>query len=617
MCGIIGYVGPEQAAPILLEGLARLEYRGYDSAGIAVLDGDRLETEKRAGKLGVLAAIVDGRLPAGDLGIGHTRWATHGGVTDENAHPHLDCSGDVVVIHNGIVENYAVLRAELQEADHQFRSETDTEVIPHLIESYLDGGAALVEAVRLTINRLHGAAALVVLSRREPDRIIGARVSNAGAVVIGYGEGEMLLASDLPALVKRTRRVAYLQHGEIASVTREGATYIAADGTPIEKRPVVVAYDYASAEKGEYRHFMQKEIFEQPIALAHTIVQYTEMQQGAISFGSAPLTPEQIARVRRVVIIGMGTSLHAAMVGRTFFERIAGLPAETDNASEFRYRRPVIGPDTLVISLSQSGETVDTLAGMEEAGRRHALQITICNVDGAQTTRVADGTVLTRCGPEIAVASTKTYTAAIAALYLLATWIGYRQGTVNGDTMRTLLGDIERLPALAGRVCDAALAASNPYAPLARRYGEVRGCLFLGRGPQYPVALEGALKLKEISYIHAEGYPAGEMKHGPIALIDRETPVVVLVPRDDLFEKNISTIQQVQARQGPVIAIGTEGDNELAHLADHVLWTPAAPELLVPVLTSIHVQLLAYEIAVSRGNDVDQPRNLAKTVTVL
>jgi len=616
MCGIIGYVGDEQAAPILLEGLARLEYRGYDSAGIAVLDGDQLGIEKRAGKLGILATAVDGRLPAGTLGMGHTRWATHGGVTDANAHPHLDCHGNVVVIHNGIVENFAALRAELKAGGHRLISETDTEVIPHLIEGFMAGGASLVESVRLTINRLEGAAALVVIARQEPGTIIGARVSNAGAVVIGYGDGEMLLASDLPALLKRTRRVAYLNHGEIVQITREGATYITADGAPLEKRPTTVAYDYAAAEKGPYRHFMQKEIFEQPAALLNTIRQHANLEEGTIHFEGMRLTAAQITGIRRVVLLGMGTSLHTAMIGRAYFERIARLPTEVDNASEFRYRQPVIGPETLVVSVSQSGETVDTLAAMEEAARLHSPQITICNVEGAQSTRVAGGAVLTRCGPEMGVASTKTFTASITALYMLAAWLGYQQGTVGSHTLHGLLDDLARLVKLVGGLCDAGHAEDSPYPALARKYGESRNMLLLGRGLGYPIAMEGALKLKELAYIHAEGYAAGEMKHGPIALIDNDLPVIMLAPRDGLFEKIVSNIQQIRARGGRCLVIGTEGDAELANLADDVLWTPAAPELLLPIVTAIPLQLLAYEIAVWRGNDVDQPRNLAKTVTV-
>jgi glucosamine--fructose-6-phosphate aminotransferase (isomerizing) len=616
MCGIIGYAGNEQAAPILLDGLQSLEYRGYDSAGIAVLEGDDIQLEKRAGKLGVLRGAVDGCLPAGTVGIGHTRWATHGGVTDANAHPHLDCKGDVVVIHNGIVENFAALRAELQEEGHRFLSETDTEVIPHLIEGLLDAGETLCEAVRRTISRLDGAAALVVMSRREPGTIVGARVSNAGAVVVGYGEGEMLLASDLPALLKHTRKVAYLAHGEIACLTAGGVSYLDVDGASLEKQPATVAYDYAAAEKGPYRHFMQKEIFEQPTALLDTIRRHANLESDFLAMPGIGLTSGQVARVRRIVLVGMGTSLHAAMIGRAYFERIAGLPAEVDNASEFRYRRPVIGPDTLVVSLSQSGETVDTLAAMEEAGKRRALQVTICNVEGAQTTRVADGTVLTRCGPEIGVASTKTFTAAITGLYLLASWLGYQKQQISAHTLHGLLEDLRRLPGLVSRVCDRAQRPDTPYPTLARKYGDKRDFLFLGRGLQFPVAMEGALKLKEISYIHAEGYAAGEMKHGPIALIDREMPVVVLAPRDEMFDKIVSNIQQIQARHGRTLAIGTEGDEQLRDIADDVLWVPETPELLLPVVTTVPVQLLAYEIALWRGNDVDQPRNLAKTVTV-
>jgi glucosamine--fructose-6-phosphate aminotransferase (isomerizing) len=616
MCGIIGYVGDQQAAPILLEGLAQLEYRGYDSAGIAVLHDDELTLEKRAGKLGVLVTAVEGNLPVGTVGIGHTRWATHGGVSDANAHPHCDCHGDVVVIHNGIVENYAALKAELRAAGHVFASETDTEVIPHLVEAFLREGHDLLEAVRRTINRLEGAAALVVMARQEPDTIIGARVSNAGGVVIGYGDGEMLLASDLLALLKRTRKVAFLAHGEIARLTRDGVRYIDAAGNALTKPPTVVPYDPAQAEKGNYRHYMQKEIFEQPSALLYTIRRYVDLERGSIHIPEVRLDEAQIARIQRVMLVGMGTSLHAAMVARAYFERIAGIPAEVDNASEYRYRQPVIGPETLVVSISQSGESVDTLAAMDEAQRRHAPQITICNVEGAQSTRVADGAVMTRCGPEVAVASTKTLVASMAAAYVLACWLGYRKGTLGGHAREAYLADLVHLPSLVAEVLDLAQGSDNPYPALAREYGEAHNFLFLGRGLQYPVAMEGALKLKEISYIHAEGYPAGEMKHGPIALIDREMPVVVLAPRDSMYDKICSNIEQVHAREGRVIAVATEGDEAITRLADHVLRVPAAPELILPAVTTVPLQLLAYEIAVKRGYDVDQPRNLAKTVTV-
>jgi glutamine---fructose-6-phosphate transaminase (isomerizing) len=616
MCGIVGYTGPEQAAPILLDGLARLEYRGYDSAGIAVLDGARLTVEKRAGKLGVLRAVVDGALPHGSTGVGHTRWATHGGVTDENAHPHLDCSGEIVVIHNGIIENFAALKQELLANGHRFASETDTEVVPHLIEEYSRAGYALTEAVRRTVGRLDGAAALVVISAREPERIVGARVSNAGAVVVGYGDGQMLLASDVPAILRHTRRVAYLNHGEIASLTPQGVAYSDMDGNSLEKEPVTVAYNEAAAEKGPYRHFMLKEIFEQPEALTHTISEHLTAGGTGLRFDRVRLTAAEIARIRRVVLVGMGTALHAGMMARPFFERLAGLPAECENASEFRYRQPLVGPDTLVIALSQSGETVDTLAAMEEAQGRRALLATVCNNEGGQTTRVAASTILTRCGPEVAVASSKTLTASVVALYLFAAWLGQQRKARNDADVRALIADAQRLPGLVARVLDGAEGAANPYPRLAESYGEARNALVLGRGLQFPVAMEGALKLKEISYIHAEGYPAGEMKHGPIALIDREMPVIMLAPRDGLFEKVVSNIEQIRARRGRVLAIGVEGDAQLVALADDTVLVPAAPELLQPVLTTIPLQLLAYELAVWRGNDVDQPRNLAKTVTV-
>lgn len=612
MCGIIGYIGEREAAGILFDGLARLEYRGYDSAGIAVLEENGgICIHKRAGKLSGLASTLSERPPAGHQGIGHTRWATHGRVTDENAHPHTDCDGGIVVIHNGIVENYLELKRQLLEAGHEFSSETDTEVIPHLIEAQMRDGKDLHEALEQTVGALSGAHAILAMSTREPGTIVGARAGNAGGVVIGYAHGENYLASDLPALLPHTRRVVFLEDGDVARVTATRISY-RRRGLAVERTPQEVPYDPVSAAKGNFKHFMQKEIAEQPEAMLNTMRGLALFSESRVELPDLRLSREQIRGVDRVVLVGMGTSLHAAMIGRHYIERLAGIPAEVENASELRYREPIIGPNTLVVSVTQSGETVDTLAAMEEAAVKGCLQVAICNVAGSQATRVADGVVHTRCGPEIGVASTKTYSAAICALYMLACYLGQERGLVDRERMGGLLAPLARLPFLAGEVA----GASADYERLAQEFFRCNNFLFLGRGLQYPVAMEGALKLKEVSYIHAEGYPAGEMKHGPIALIDREMPVVALVQQDTLREKMISNIEQVKAREGTVIAVASEGDDEVAEKSDRVIYVPKIVDLLSPVLTSIPLQMFAYHVAVRRGCDVDQPRNLAKTVTV-
>ena len=611
MCGIDGYVGQRDAAPILLDGLARLEYRGYDSVGIAVLhENGGVEIRKREGKIAELNSQLSGNWPAGTQGIGHTRWATHGRPSDANAHPHSDCSGGIAVIHNGIVENHQELKLALGDV-HTFSSETDTEVIPHLIEDEMKDGASLLDAVTKAMEKVSGAHAVLAMSVSEPGVIIAARAGHAGGIVVGYGRGENYIASDLPALLPHTREVVFLEDGEIARITAREVTYTLR-GRPVERTPQEVPYDPVSAAKGHYKHFMQKEIWEQPEAILDTIRGRANFGEARVVLEDVRLTQAQFRAIQRIVLVGMGTSLHAAMVGRHYIERITGIPAEVDNASEWRYREPVVGPETLVISVSQSGETVDTLAAMELAKKRGCRQITICNGIGSQATRMADGTVYTRCGLEIGVASTKTYLAGITALYLLAAYLGQERGLIDRERMGGYLEPLAHLPYLAGEV----LSHAEEQEALAQDFARYENFLFLGRGLHYPVMMEGALKLKEVSYIHAEGYPAGEMKHGPIALIDPEMPVFAIVPQGDLRAKMLNNIEQVRAREGVVIAIGYEGDTDLAEKADRVIYVPETTELLSPVLTSIPVQLFAYNVAVRRGCDVDQPRNLAKTVTV-
>jgi glucosamine--fructose-6-phosphate aminotransferase (isomerizing) len=613
MCGIVGYVGEAEAAPIILEGLSRLEYRGYDSAGIAVLDREGgLTIARDVGKLSNLNARLDGALPTGSTGIGHTRWATHGGVTEANAHPHTDSAGDVVVIHNGIVENHRRLRDELVAAGCSFRSETDTEVIPHLIAQEIAHGLDLEAATREALRRIEGAAAVVVMRRQEPGVLIAARVANAGGVVIGYGSGEMFIASDLPALVGPGRKVAFLEDGEMARLTPAGAVFSRLNGEAVTKEPQTVDLEAGAIGKGVYEHFMAKEIAEQPEAVLDTLRGAAQFDPPGVFLPDLGLDDSDVAALKRVVLLGMGTSMHAAQVGRTYIEQLAGLPAETDNASEYRYREPILDSSTLVLAVAQSGETVDTLAAMHEAMRRGARVVAICNTPGSQATRIGDGTVFLRCGPEVAVASTKTFLGSLTALYLLACHLGERRGTLTGDRLRQALDDLARLPGLIGQ----ALKSEPAVAAVAETYAQSEHFLFLGRGPQFPVAMEGALKLKEVSYIHAEGYAAGEMKHGPIALIDAQMPVVAIAVHDEHYGKILNNVDQVRARDGVVIAIATAGDESIREKARDVIFVPDAPPLLQPLITAVPLQLLAYHIARLRGRDIDQPRNLAKTVTV-
>ncbi len=611
MCGIVGYTGPRSAVPLVLEGLKKLEYRGYDSAGIAVLDpGGELQLIRSVGKLVSLEERVNGRSLEGRCGLGHTRWATHGGVTEQNAHPHRSCDEAVVVVHNGIVENYRQLRAELRARGHTFRSETDTENIPHLIEEGLREGLPFPEAFRRACLRLEGAHAIAALYREEPQVLVAARIGNAGGVVVGLGEEETWLASDSLALLAHTRTVVFLDDGEMA-VLRPGEArfYRIEDGAEIEKAPVQIPWDPVLAVKGPYRHFMQKEIYEQAEVLSYAF-------RGRIDFNTGEVTlPESLPdpqALERIVITACGTAWHAGLVGKFFLERLARVPVEVDYASELRYRDPVWTPGTWLVAVTQSGETVDTLEAMALAKRAGVPLIGVVNVIGSQATRVADTTLYIHAGPEIGVASTKAFTNQIATLLLLALWLGQERGTLDRERQRILAQGMAELPAQIGRL----LEVEEPYRELAPRLAAAQSALYIGRGINYPIALEGALKLKEISYIHAEGYPAGEMKHGPIALIDERFPVVAIAVRDPLREKMISQIEQAKARGGEVIAVATEGDELVAEKADHVLWVPETDPLLTPFLTVVPLQRLAYEVAVWRGADVDQPRNLAKSVTV-
>jgi len=613
MCGIIGYLGNKPAAAMLIEGLERLEYRGYDSAGLALVDENgELSIRRAVGRLDVLKAALAKGLPSGTVGIGHTRWATHGKPSVANAHPHTDCRKEVAVIHNGIVENYRVLRERLENGGHHFTSQTDTEVLPHLLEENLARGVGLAQALRLVAREIQGANCILAICQQEPQHVVGVRTGNAGGIVVGYGQEEMWLASDLPALLSHTRRVVFLTHGEMVQVTRNSATYFSLDGQTLTKEPRLISYDPTAAAKGGYKHFMLKEIMEQAEVVTDAISGRVDLTQGSIRLEDLPWTTAELKKKRRVVLVGCGTSFHAALVTRTYMERLAGLPAEAEAASEFRYREPYVDSSTLLISIAQSGETADTLAAMEEGKRRNTPQITICNVEGSQAPRVADATVFMRAGPEIGVAATKTFTASLTSLYLLAIYMGLKRGFLGRQRAVSHLDDLARLPHQISQL----LQQSPFFEHLAHQFYRNEHFLYLGRGIQYPIALEGALKLKEISYIHAEGYPAGEMKHGPIALINEDMPVVAIAMKDGVYEKMFNNIEEAKARDGKVIALGTEGDNDLKSHADHVIYVPQSSPLLAPILTTIPLQLFAYHIAVRRGCDVDQPRNLAKTVTV-
>ena len=619
MCGIVGYVGPRNATPILIEGLRRLEYRGYDSAGVAVLSGGRIERRRAAGKLRNLEAVLETFPVSGSIGLGHTRWATHGRPSEENAHPHSDSSGRLVVVHNGIIENYLALKERLTSDGVVFETETDTEVVAHLVASYYEG--SLERAVARATGDLQGIYSLVLMHQDEPDRLVATRLGPP--LVIGLGEGEHFFASDVQALLSHTRRFVFVPERTVAVIEAGAVRIVDAQGRPEPFKEETIAWDPVQAEKGGFRHFMLKEIHEQPRAVRDTLLGRMSLDTGDVrldELGAAGI--EAIEKAERIQFLACGTSWHAGLVGQFFVEQLAGVPASTDYASEFRYRDPVVSPGTLVVAISQSGETADTLAAMREARSRGASVLAITNVAGSQVTREADGSLLTHAGPEIGVASTKAFTAQLAAIALLAIFLGRRKGALSTAAGRNLLASLARVPQL----MDHALSCAPLVEEMSRGLFKSSDFLFLGRGVQYPIALEGALKLKEISYIHAEGYPAGEMKHGPIALIDESLPVVALIPRGRGYEKILSNVQEVKARGGRVVAVINTGDDHVRKILDKHDLSIEVPgvevdvlgvsEIFSPFVTVIPLQLLAYHVALRAGRDVDQPRNLAKSVTV-
>jgi glucosamine--fructose-6-phosphate aminotransferase (isomerizing) len=623
MCGIVGYVGKKSVVPIIIEGLRRLEYRGYDSAGIAVAgDGDGLQIRRAEGKLQNLEEVIRQKPLHGSYGIGHTRWATHGRPTEENAHPHRDCTGKIVVVHNGIVENYLSLKKKLIEEGHKFTTETDTEIIAHLIEKYSaspgNGRRPLLEeAVRQTVKQLTGVFALAVISTDEPNKIVAAR--NGPPAVIGLGNDEYFVASDVPAILYHTRDIFFLADGDMAVVTSDGVHLSDFDGKPIRRQVQHVTWDPIMAEKGGFKHFMLKEIYEQPRAVRDTTLGRVSQDTGHIFLEEMAITEAEFRSASKINIIACGTSWHAGQAGKFMIETLARVPVEVDYASEWRYRNPIVDPDTITLVISQSGETADTIAAQREAKAKGSKTLAICNVVGSMITREASGTIYTHAGPEIGVASTKAFTGQLTALYIFAMYLAQVRGVMSAEQARAAMLELTRVPGKLENI----LTHDEACDELAKRYQKVHDFLFLGRGIHYPIALEGALKLKEISYIHAEGYPAGEMKHGPNALIDENLPVVIIATRDVnnpgsvlRYEKTMSNLKEVKARSGVVIALATEGDEEIKEAADHVLYIPSAPEELSPILEIVPLQLLAYHIAVRRGCDVDQPRNLAKSVTV-
>ena len=612
MCGIVGYIGEKNATPIILEGLKKLEYRGYDSAGIAVLNEGKIELRRDSGKISHLEALVKAHPLNGSPGIGHTRWATHGEPNEKNSHPHLGYKGQVVIVHNGIVENYLELREELMAEGIQFNSDTDTETIVHLIEIYLEQQMSLVEAVRNTLRRIRGAHGIVVISTREPDKIVAARVGNAGGVVIGMGKGENFIASDIPAILEHSNRMAFLDSHQMAVIEKNSLSVQTLDGETIDYKIETINLDPVSAVKGNYRHFMQKEIHEQGRALTETMAGRLDLKNSSISIPSLNVDEVDFCRLEGIKIIACGTAAHAGQVGKYMIESLAGIPVEVDIASEFRYREPLVNAHHIVLAISQSGETADTLAAMEEARKKGAHIWSIVNAIGSQAMRLAQGYISMQAGPEIGVASTKAFTAPIVDLYMLAVLLAQKKGVMDLEERQAHILDISRIPDLVGTCLD----REENIREIAAKYKDVNHMLYLGRGINMPIAYEGALKLKEISYIHAEAYPAGEMKHGPIALIDHNMPVLAIMPQDQWYEKMLSQVEQTKARGGKLILVATDGDALAKELADEVIWIPPASWLVNPVLAVIPLQMLAYHIAAMRGLDVDQPRNLAKSVTV-
>jgi len=608
MCGIVGYVGKQDAVPILLDGLKRLEYRGYDSAGIAVLHNGKIEVRRSVGKLANLEKAVAGKIVSGLVGIGHTRWATHGKPSEQNAHPHR--SRGCVLVHNGIIENYLPLKHQLQKEGYRFKSETDTEVVAHLIGRQLKQGRGLADAVRAATKEIRGSYAIAAICESEPGTLVAAR--SGCPLVMGRSADATLIASDVLAMLSHTKEVTYLEEGDVAVVTGSDVCIMDPEGRPVTRTATRITWDAATAEKSGYPHFMLKEIHEQPQTILDTMRGRYRFETGEADLPDIGLSPEEFAAVGKIWIVGCGTSWHAGLVGKYLLEEMVRTPVQVDIGSEFRYRDPLVQKDDLFITISQSGETADTLAAAREAKEKGARVMSIVNVVGSTLARESDGVLYTHCGPEIGVASTKAFTGQLTALYLLALHLGHVRGVLNANDGRVWLERVVSLPKYVEHI----LKREAEIVAIAKRYHTKRSFLYLGRGINYPVALEGALKLKEISYIHAEGYAAGEMKHGPIALIDKDMPVVVLVPRDRLYEKTVSNLMEVKARNAPVIAFVSEGERDLGKVADAVFTVPDVPALLSPILFTVALQLLAYYIAVLRGTDVDQPRNLAKSVTV-
>ncbi len=612
MCGIVGYIGPRSAPPIILNGLKRLEYRGYDSAGVATIAEGEISVRRDVGKLKNLQALVGTNPLGGNIGIGHTRWATHGAPSERNAHPHLGSTGEVVIVQNGIVENFLELKEDLIAEGVEFKSDTDTEVIVHLIEKHYATGIPFVEAVRQTLQHLRGANAVVAMSTREPDKIVAARMGNAGGVVIGIGDQEMFLASDMPAILEHTRHVTFMEAGWMTVIDSNGYEITDFEGQPVEYKSQKISWDPVAAEKGEYKHFMQKEIHEQVRAITDTIGTRIDWKTGKVTLPELNLTPELANKINRIVITACGTAANAGMVGKVYLEKLARVPVEVSIASEFRYSDPIVDDKTVVMAISQSGETADTLAAMVEGRNRGATLWSIVNAVGSEAMRIADGCIPMHTGPEIGVASTKAFTAPLVDQYLLAMALADLRGLLSPKDQLAMANELAQLPTKIGTLLDREADVEK----IARAIKDIDHCLYLGRGVNMPIAYEGALKLKEISYIHAEAYPAGEMKHGPIALLDEEMPVIAIATQDQWYEKMISQLEQAKARGAPVIAVATDGDQRVADLADHVMWVPDSSWLISPILTVIPMQILSYHVALLRGCDVDQPRNLAKSVTV-